>query len=122
MNANQMDRVFFALSDQTRRAMLAQLTRGPASVSDLARNFDQSLPAISKHVRVLKDAGLLTARANPADRRSKTCTLESARLTEAAHWIATHHAEWVRRLTALEALLDEEGQSGATRKRYGKGR
>ena len=100
-----MDRTFSALADPTRRAILVRLARGEATVSELAAPFDVSLPAISKHLKVLEEAGLMARR---REGRIHRCRLVRRRLTEAEAWIARHRRTWERRLDALAAHLDEE--------------
>lgn len=97
-----IDRVFQALSDPTRRALLARLARGNATVGELARPFSTSLNAVSKHLRVLETAGLLRRR---IEGRVHHCALEPAPLKDAAEWIAFYQQFWESRLDALEAFL-----------------
>jgi DNA-binding transcriptional ArsR family regulator len=99
-----LDVVFSALADPTRRAIIARLNRGESSVSDLAEPFDISLPAISKHVRVLEDAGLLTRR---KDGRVSRCRLIGRPLKDAADWIYRYRRFWERQFDALVEYLDE---------------
>ena len=106
----QLDRVFHALSDPTRRAMLARLSKGEATVSTLAAPFTTSLPAISKHLRVLEEAGLIT---RDVRGREHHCSLEPRPLKTAAEWIEYHQRFWETRLDALEDLLQRPGQQPA---------
>jgi DNA-binding transcriptional ArsR family regulator len=108
----RLDSVFFALSDPTRRELLALLEKGPATVSDLASRFRQSLPGISKHLRVLSDAGLLRLQASATDRRAKTCALESSGLAEVEQWVIDSKAAWSRRFDAMEKILEREAKQG----------
>jgi len=101
----QLDRVFHALSDPTRRAMLARLSKGEATVSTLAAPFKTSLPAISKHLRVLEDAGLVK---RDVRGREHHCSLEPRPLKTAAEWIEYHQRFWDTRLDVLEDLLTSE--------------
>jgi DNA-binding transcriptional ArsR family regulator len=101
----QLDRVFHALSDPTRRAMLARLSRGQATVCTLAAPFKTSLPAISRHLRVLEGAGLVTREIRG---REHHCSLEPRPLKTAAEWIAYHQRFWETRLDVLEELLTSE--------------
>jgi DNA-binding transcriptional ArsR family regulator len=98
----QLDRVFHALSDPTRRAMLARLSKGEATVSTLAAPFKTSLPAISKHLRVLEEAGLVK---RDVRGREHHCSLEPRPLKTAAEWIEYHERFWESRLDVLEDLL-----------------
>lgn len=100
-----LDRTFSALSDPTRRAILARLASGSASVSELARPFDVSLPAISKHLRVLERAGLLVQR---REGRTRRCSLRARPLRQASEWIGRYRAFWERQLDALAEFLDAD--------------
>ena len=105
MTASQrLDATFAALADPTRRAILARLARGEASVADLAKPFAMSQPAISKHLKVLELAGLISA-AQEAQRRPRR--IEGARLSEATEWLERYRQLWERRYSALDELLDE---------------
>ncbi len=101
-SAAHMDRTFAALSDPTRRAILDRLTRGEASVTDLAEPFQMSLPAVSKHLRVLEEAGLL---ARTKEGRVHRLRLVAEPLKEAAEWIARYRAFWEGQFDALEEYL-----------------
>jgi DNA-binding transcriptional ArsR family regulator len=98
----QLDRAFQALSDPTRRGLLAQLSRGPASVSDLARPLAISLPAVLQHLQALEASGLI---ASTKSGRVRTCRIEPAALSAAETWIATQRALWSSRLDRLETHL-----------------
>jgi DNA-binding transcriptional ArsR family regulator len=102
--SQRLDATFAALADPTRRAILARLARGDASVADLAKPFSMSQPAISKHLKVLEHAGLISA-AHDAQRRPRK--LEGVRLGEATAWLEEYRQFWERRYNALEELLDE---------------
>jgi len=95
---------FAALADPTRRAILARLAQGEASVGDLADPFAISAPAISKHLRVLTRAGLITQR---RDRQFRPCRIEPAPLKQAADWAMQYRALWEQRLDQLDAYLQE---------------
>jgi DNA-binding transcriptional ArsR family regulator len=95
---------FAALADPTRRAILARLTSGEASVMDLAEPFDMSLPAISKHLKVLERAGLIS-RGRDAQRRP--CRLEAARLKEATEWMERYRRFWEESFDRLDEYLHE---------------
>ncbi|HEV8246129.1 MAG TPA: metalloregulator ArsR/SmtB family transcription factor [Polyangiaceae bacterium] len=99
----RLDAVFGALSDRTRRAMIARLARGPASVGELGEPFAMSLPAISKHVRVLERAGLLH-RARQG--RAQRCSLEPRPLESAAAFIERNRCFWEDTLEALAGYLE----------------
>ena len=108
ISLQHLDLAFFALSDRTRRKLLEQLSKGPARVSDLADGCSQSLPAISRHLKVLEEAGLLKFKKNAEDGRSKTCELRGEGLDEITRWIETNRAAWEKRLDAMEKMLAEE--------------
>jgi DNA-binding transcriptional ArsR family regulator len=95
---------FGALADPTRRAILARLAKGDASVLDLAEPFDMSQPAISKHLKVLERAGLI-ARSRVAQRRP--CRLEPRRLKQAAEWIGSYRQFWEESYGRLDDYLQE---------------
>jgi DNA-binding transcriptional ArsR family regulator len=97
-----LDATFAALADPTRRAILARLSRGEATVGELAAPFDMSAPAISKHLKVLERAGLIT-RSRDAQRRP--CRIEPAPLAAASDWIEQHRRAWESRLDRLETYL-----------------
>ncbi len=102
--AAQLDAVFAALAHPTRRAILTRLAEGDASVLELAEPFDVSQPAISKHLRVLEEAGLIS-RGRDAQRRP--CRLEAEPLAEATEWLARYRRFWERRFRSLDGLLEE---------------
>jgi DNA-binding transcriptional ArsR family regulator len=100
----KLDKVFGALAEPTRRAILARLSRGDVSVCELAEPFDVSLPAISKHLRVLERAGLLT---QDKQGRVRRCHLEAAPMKAAADWIERYRIFWTRQLDSLARYLEE---------------
>ena len=100
----QLDSVFGALSDATRRAILEELARGERTVGELAHPFDISRPAISKHLRVLEEAGLLERR---KEGRTHHCQLRPEPLGEAAEWIEEARRFWGDRLDALAQFLEQ---------------
>jgi DNA-binding transcriptional ArsR family regulator len=99
-----LDRMFAALADPTRRAILARLAAGDATVTELAAPFEMSQPAISKHLKVLERAGLVT-RGRDAQRRP--VRLEAAPLKAATDWLEAYRGFWERRYRKLDALLEE---------------
>jgi DNA-binding transcriptional ArsR family regulator len=99
-----VDHVFHALGDATRRAIVAQLGSGPASVSELARPLPVSLAAVVQHVQVLEASGLV---ATHKQGRVRTCQLVPDALLEAERWLAERRALWTRRLDRLEIVLAE---------------
>jgi DNA-binding transcriptional ArsR family regulator len=100
----RLDTTFAALADPTRRAILARLALGEASVAELAAPFDMSQPAISKHLKVLENAGLIT-RGQDAQRRPRR--IEGGPLGEATRWLEDYRKFWERRYDALDALLGQ---------------
>ena len=101
---NHLDHTFAALADPTRRAMLARLARGEASVGDLAAPHAMSLPAISRHLKVLERAGLVVRRKQG---RVHRCRLDDGALGAAEAWIETHRQLWEARFDALDDYLAE---------------
>ncbi|MBK7844204.1 MAG: winged helix-turn-helix transcriptional regulator [Bdellovibrionales bacterium] len=104
MNNDKLDRVFAALSDSTRRAILAKLANGDASVSELAKPFRLSQPAISKHLRVLEDAELIFSRTD-GQRRIRELRIEA--LVQANGWIEKYREIWEASYKRLDILLEE---------------
>jgi len=99
-----LDATFAALADPTRRAILARLATGEASVSELAEPFEMTQPAISKHLKVLERAGLITI-GHDAQRRPRK--LEAAPLAEATRWLEKYRKFWERRFRRLDEVLNE---------------
>ena len=110
-----LDATFAALSDPTRRAILARLAHGDAGVLELAEPFDMSQPAISKHLRVLERAGLISRR-REAQRRP--CRIEAKRLAQVNRWLEDYRKLWEAQYERLDALLVEM-QDMAPRPRRG---
>ena len=104
MPNDSLSATFAALADPTRRAILARLASGQASVTELAEPFEMSLPAVSKHLKVLERAGLI-ARSREAQWRP--CRLEARRLAQANGWLEDYRKFWEVRFRRLDALLDE---------------
>ncbi|NDL58071.1 ArsR/SmtB family transcription factor [Phytoactinopolyspora mesophila] len=104
MSTDVLDATFAALADPTRRAILARLTAGEATVTELADPFDMSQPAVSKHLRVLERAGLIT-RSRDAQRRP--CRLNARPLEEANRWLENYRSYWEESYQRLDALLTE---------------
>lgn len=104
MNADQLDATFAALADPTRRAILARLARGDATVMELAAPFAMSQPAISRHLKVLEHAGLIE-RGRDAQRRP--CRFVADRLRDATDWIDKYRTLWAGRFDRLDTILDE---------------
>src|SRR5215469_4798248 len=97
-----LDRLFHALADPARRAMVERLSRGPAPVSELARPLPMSLPAVMQHLGVLADAGLVRSEKVG---RVRTCAIEPQALGQAEQWINTRRVEWENRLDRLGEYL-----------------
>ena len=99
-----LDHTFAALAAPTRRAILARLAQGEANVTELAQPFDMSQPAISKHLKVLERAGLIS---RGRDAQSRPCRLEGKRLKEAMMWMDRYRRFWEEGFDRLDGLLDE---------------
>ena len=104
MNADALSPVFAALADPTRRAILARLSEGDATVNEIAAPFDMSLPAVSKHLKVLETAGLIT-RSRTAQWRP--CHLEAGPLKDANSWISSYRRFWEASFDRLDDYLAE---------------
>ena len=104
MSSDQLSATFAALADPTRRAILARLSQGEASVTELAKPFDLSLPGVSKHLKVLQRAGLITQSRNA---QWRPCRLEGSRLKEASEWVGEYRRFWDESFERLDAVLQE---------------
>ena len=104
MSEDDLSATFAALADPTRRAILARLATGEATVSALAEPFAMSLPAISKHLKVLERAGLI---ARGRDAQFRPCRLEPAPLKEVVEWVERYRRLWSERVDRLDAYLQE---------------
>jgi len=102
--SEQLDLTFAAISDPTRRSILSQLAQGEAAIMDLASPYSMSLPAISKHIRVLEKAGLLT---RTKKGRVNYCYLNANPLKDAGKWLVFYRRFWDTKLDALEKFLEE---------------
>src|SRR5260370_18983311 len=118
LRADRLGAALSALGDATRRAILGGLMRGESDVGELAEPFDMTLPAISKHLKVLEHAGLI-ARGREAQRRP--CRLKAAPLREVSEWVAAYRQFWEQRLDRLEDYL-QKVQTPRQRKRKTHGR
>ncbi len=106
-----LDRLFHALADPARRAMIDRLSRGPAPVSELARPLPMSLPSAMQHLSVLEAAGLVRTEKSG---RVRTCAIEPQALSQAEQWINARRIEWEHRLDRLDdylKILENEGES-----------
>jgi len=119
MTPGRLDATFAALADPTRRAILARLARGEASVLELAAPFAMSQPAISKHLKVLERAGLIS-RGREAQRRP--CRLEGSPLRDASAWIERYRAFWDASFDALDDVLEDLKQADRRKARRRKDR
>ena len=104
MDQYQLDDVFIALAAPTRRAVLARLGRGAATVGELAAPFAMALPSFMKHIALLERSGLVTSEKRG---RSRWCRLERARFDDAANWMEAERRRGAERLDRLEAYLDK---------------
>ena len=100
-----LDQMFQALADPSRRAMVERLSRGPASVSQLAEPLDMSLPAVVQHLQVLENAGLVRTEKIG---RVRSCALDASAMSQAERWINDRRTQWERRLDHLGDFLDEQ--------------
>jgi DNA-binding transcriptional ArsR family regulator len=104
MPADNLSTTFAALADPTRRAILARLATGDASVTELAEPFDMSMPAISRHLKVLEEAGLIT---RGREAQWRPCSLEPAPLKEVVDWVDRYRQIWAERFDRLDDYLQE---------------
>lgn len=109
LNSSELDATFQALADPTRRAILVRLARGEASVRELATPFDMTQPAVSKHLKVLERAGLIST-GRDAQRRPRR--LEAKPLAAATEWLEKYRRLWERSFERLDDLLDELQRKG----------
>ncbi|MCI4326028.1 MAG: metalloregulator ArsR/SmtB family transcription factor [Thermoplasmata archaeon] len=103
-SADDLDDVFHALSDRTRRAILVRLADRPATVTDLAEPFEMSLPAVSKHLKVLEQARLVS---RTVDGRLRRCSLDARALRVADEWMSSYRTFWAEQFAALDRHLHE---------------
>ena len=102
--SNTLDATFGALADPTRRSILERLIAGEASVTSLAEPFDMSLPAVSKHLRVLEKAGLLT---QEKDGRVRRCRMDAGPMKEASDWVGRYRICWEEQLDSLADYIEQ---------------
>jgi DNA-binding transcriptional ArsR family regulator len=107
---DRLDAVFHALGDRTRRALLARLAVQPACVTELAKPFRMSLPAVSRHIRVLESAGLI---ARSVDGRVHHCSLAAAPMQGAETWLNHYRRFWEGNLASLARLVESHNDDGA---------
>ncbi|AQH04427.1 transcriptional regulator (plasmid) [Burkholderia sp. KK1] len=113
MREADLNQVFAALADPTRRAIVARLANGEATVNELAEPFEMTQPSISKHLKVLERAGLIS-RSRAA--QTRPCRLESAALGEAASWIDAYRSLWEDSFDKLDAFLKTKPKKSSTSK------
>jgi DNA-binding transcriptional ArsR family regulator len=117
MTSDHLSSTFAALADPTRRAILTRLSRGETSVSELAKPFKMTLPAVTKHLKVLQRAGLIT---QGRQAQWRPCRLEAKPLREVADWVEQYRRFWEESLDRLEEYLNklqsEESQHGRRKK------
>jgi len=116
---DHLSSTFAALADPTRRAILARLALGETSVTNLAKPFEMSMPAVSKHLKVLERAGLIS---RGREAQWRPCRLDAGPLKDAASWIEDYRRFWSGHLDALERYLDRIDPSPATKTRTKRGR
>lgn len=113
MTSDQLSATFAALADPTRRAILSRLSSGEASVTELAEPFEMSMPAVSKHLKVLERAGLIT---RGREAQWRPCRLETAPLKDISEWVERYREIWEQRLNRLDDYLrgmqEKEKQHG----------
>ena len=114
MATDHLSATLAAIADPTRRAILARLASGEASVTELARPFDMSLPAVSKHLKVLERAGLIS---RGREAQWRPCTLEADRLRDVADWLERYRGFWEQSFDRLDAHLREMQRKD---KKYGR--
>ena len=104
MSPDRLSTTFSALADPTRRAILARLAKGESSVTELAEPFAMTLPAISKHLKVLERAGLIT---RGREAQWRPCRIQAEPLKDVSHWVERYRAIWEQRLDRLDKYLNE---------------
>jgi DNA-binding transcriptional ArsR family regulator len=114
MAPDQLSTTFAALADPTRRAILSRLTAGEASVTELAEPFDMSLPAVTKHLKVLQRAGLIS---QGREAQWRPCRLRARPMREAAEWMEPYREHWEQRLDRLDDYLRETAVKPTARAR-----
>lgn len=107
---SQLNNVFHALADPTRRAVIQRLGEGPASVKELAAPFDMALPSFMQHLQVLEEGGLIKSKKKG---RIRTCEIRAKELSKAERWFANQRALWEGRLDRLDAYLDDLQKKGS---------
>jgi DNA-binding transcriptional ArsR family regulator len=103
--SDELDTVFHALSDPTRRAVLGRLGKGPASISELAEPFDMALPSFMKHIHLLEESGWIRTR---KEGRVRTCAIERKRFAAVESWLSEQRALWESRTDRLEKFVTQK--------------
>ena len=103
-----LDHIFYALSDPTRREILTVLSKGETQVSELAHRLELSLPAVSKHLKVLERGKLIQRKAHETDGRAQVLVLKGEPMEKATDWLEKHRQYWNRQFEALEQFLESE--------------
>lgn len=111
-NDDRLDLIFHALADRTRRALLARLAAGPAAITVLGEPFDMSRPAVSKHLRVLEEAGLI---ARTIEGRTHLCAIDGRQLHDVERWLAGYRAFWSDNLRSLARIVEKPPRRGRRR-------
>jgi DNA-binding transcriptional ArsR family regulator len=120
MQTDPLSAKFAALADPTRRAILARLALGESSVNELAEPFDMSLPAVSKHLKVLEHAGLIT---RSREAQWRPCKIDAGALKDVDDWLERYRKLWEERFDRLDAYLKElQGKQAKKEKKHGKRR
>ena len=114
MQTDALSATFAALADPTRRAILARLTSGETSVTELAAPFDMSLPAVSKHLKVLENAGLIV---RSREAQWRPCRLEAEPMRQASEWLERYAKFWADRLDRLAAFVENEAMAAQAKPR-----
>lgn len=107
--SERLDGIFQALADPTRRAVLQRLSRGPASITELAEPFDMALPSFMKHIRLLEDSGCIQTR---KEGRVRTCGIDRKSFAAAEGWLSTQRALWEGRTDRLEQFVTAARSKG----------
>ncbi len=115
MSPDRLNRTFAALADPTRRAIVARLASGEATVNELAEPFDMTQPSISKHLKVLERAGLIS---RGREAQTRPCRLEAAPLEEIASWIGVYRSLWEESFVRLDAFLKQTRSTARKGKRH----
>ncbi len=114
IHEDRLDALFHALGDRTRRALIARLAEKPAKITELAKPFDMSLPAVSRHIRVLEEAGLVS---RCVDGRVHECSLSAGRLKSIDHWLDLYRHFWQSNLDSLARYAENADSNRSVKER-----